>query len=325
MTKEEMEKRIKEIEKEIKKINDVYYNSNDEKTNNELMARLQQLMMEKKQLKDKLRNLEPDFEPEGPKPSDEPKPGEKPKSGDEPKKTDLDEEIKKLEAKKKALKEVKIKRINRGEKYLDSKSDLKQIQREIDRITKKLDKLKELKRKNKNIKVPKSSEDEKDKMSPDEINVENELAKKRGRKQKIKKAALGALGAGTGVALSFATQHNAAGVIISVARLGYSIYTKKHAGDEKDPIFRKAGRVKAPKDSNSKISKAVDKVNNVLKNPNVQIFIDGVAAGYTIGTAVQSIYNIFTTPHVNQNLIASMNNTDLIDQNLSDDVGGMHL
>ena len=127
--------------------------------------------------------------------------------------------------------------------------------------------------------------------------------KKKARKQKIKKAAIGALGGTIGFGLSFVFQPGTAGTVISVGRLVYStakkglkVYTEKHKDDENNKIIKMVGKVKEftkeQAEKHPKITSAVVKVNNFLKKPETQIFLNGMAAGYTIGKISQAVYKM---------------------------------
>ena len=144
--------------------------------------------------------------------------------------------------------------------------------------------------------------DENDK---DEIN-DNEKTdeeKKKARKQKIKKAAIGVLGGAIGFGLSFALQPGTAGTVISVGRLVYStakkglkVYTEKHKDDENNRIIKMVGKVKEftkeQAEKHPKITSAISKVNNFLKKPETQVFLNGMATGYTIGKISQAVYKM---------------------------------
>ena len=136
--------------------------------------------------------------------------------------------------------------------------------------------------------------------------TDNEMTdeeKKKARKQKIKKAAIGALGGTIGFGLSFVFQPGTAGTVISVGRLVYStakkglkVYTEKHKDDENNKIIKMVGKVKEftkeQAEKHPKITSAVVKVNNFLKKPETQIFLNGMAAGYTIGKISQAVYKM---------------------------------
>lgn len=144
--------------------------------------------------------------------------------------------------------------------------------------------------------------DENDK---DEIN-DNEKTdeeKKEARKQKIKKAAIGVLGGAIGFGLSFALQPGTAGTVISVGRLVYStakkglkVYTEKHKDDENNRIIKMVGKVKEftkeQAEKHPKITSTISKVNNFLKKPETQVFLNGMATGYTIGKISQAVYKM---------------------------------
>ena len=134
-------------------------------------------------------------------------------------------------------------------------------------------------------------------------NEKTEEEKKKERKQKIKKAAIGALGGAIGFGLSFVLQPGTAGTVISVGRLVYSaakkglkVYTEKHKDDENNKIIKMVGKVKEftkeQAEKHPKITSAISKVNNFLKKPETQVFLNGMAAGYTIGKLSQLVYKM---------------------------------
>ena len=142
--------------------------------------------------------------------------------------------------------------------------------------------------------------------SPENEENDNEKTdeeKKEERKQKIKKAAIGALGGAIGFGLSFVLQPGTAGTVISVGRLVYSaakkglkVYTEKHKDDENNKIIKMVGKVKEftkeQAEKHPKITSAISKVNNFLKKPETQVFLNGMAAGYTIGKISQAVYKM---------------------------------
>lgn len=146
--------------------------------------------------------------------------------------------------------------------------------------------------------------------------TDNEMTdeeKKKARKQKIKKAAIGALGGTIGFGLSFVFQPGTAGTVISVGRLVYSaakkglkVYTEKHKDDENNKIIKMVGKVKEftkeQAKKQTKITSAVSKVNNFLKKPETQVFLNGMAAGYTIGKISQAIYKMHEAAAVEKNI-----------------------
>lgn len=144
--------------------------------------------------------------------------------------------------------------------------------------------------------------DENDK-DEEKDNEKTEEEKKEERKQKIKKAAISALGGAIGFGLSFALQPGTAGTVISVGRLVYStakkglkVYTEKHKDDENNKIIKMVGKVKEftkeQAEKHPKITSAISKVNNFLKKPETQVFLNGMAAGYTIGKISQAVYKM---------------------------------
>lgn len=144
-------------------------------------------------------------------------------------------------------------------------------------------------------------------------NEKTEEEKKEERKQKIKKAAIGALGGTIGFGLSFVLQPGTAGTVISVGRLVYStakkglkVYTEKHKDDENNKIIKMVGKVKEftkeQAEKHPKITSAVVKVNNFLKKPETQIFLNGMAAGYTIGKISQLVYKMHEASAIEKNI-----------------------
>lgn len=150
-----------------------------------------------------------------------------------------------------------------------------------------------------------------DKEEKDDEKTEKE--KKEERKQKIKKAAFGALGGVIGFGLSFAFQPGTAGTAISVGRLAYSttkkglkVYTEKHKDDENNKVIKIVGRVKEltkeQAEKHPKITSSVVKVNNFLKKPETQVFLNGMAAGYTIGKISQAVYKMHEASATEKNV-----------------------
>ena len=144
-------------------------------------------------------------------------------------------------------------------------------------------------------------------------NEKTEEEKKEERKQKIKKAAIGALGGAIGFGLSFVLQPGTAGTVISVGRLVYSaakkglkVYTEKHKDDENNKIIKMVGKVKEftkeQAEKHPKITSAVVKVNNFLKKPETQVFLNGMAAGYTIGKISQAVYKMHEASAIEKNI-----------------------
>ena len=119
----------------------------------------------------------------------------------------------------------------------------------------------------------------------------------------LKSIAALAGGMAVGLGLSFVIQPGTAGLVISVGRLAYSlskkaltVYTEKHKGeDTKIMQVINAAKTKANdfkenfKEKHPKISNGIRKINNFLKKPETQVFINGVAAGYTIGKITQFV------------------------------------
>ena len=144
-------------------------------------------------------------------------------------------------------------------------------------------------------------------------NEKTEEEKKEERKQKIKKAAIGALGGAIGFGLSFVLQPGTAGMVISVGRLVYSVakkglkvYTEKHKDDENNKIIKMVGKVKEftneQVEKHTKITSAISKVNNFLKKPETQVFLNGMAAGYTIGKLSQLVYKMHEASAIEKNI-----------------------
>ena len=168
--------------------------------------------------------------------------------------------------------------------------------------------------------------DENDK-DEEKDNEKAEEEKKEERKQKIKKAAIGALGGAIGFGLSFALQPGTAGTVISVGRLVYStakkglkVYTEKHKDDENNKIIKMVGKVKEftkeQAEKHPKITSAISKVNNFLKKPETQVFLNGMAAGYTIGKISQAVYKMHEASAMEKN--KQIEKSDIGDKNLDD-------
>ena len=171
-----------------------------------------------------------------------------------------------------------------------------------------------------------SNSDENDK-DEEKDNEKTEEEKKEERKQKIKKAAIGALGGAIGFGLSFALQPGTAGTVISVGRLVYStakkglkVYTEKHKDDENNKIIKMVGKVKEftkeQAEKHPKITSAISKVNNFLKKPETQVFLNGMAAGYTIGKISQAVYKMHEASAMEKN--KQIEKSDIGDKNLDD-------
>ena len=162
-------------------------------------------------------------------------------------------------------------------------------------------------------------------------NEKTEEEKKEERKQKIKKAVnsalVGALGGAVGFGLSFVLQPGTAGMVISVGRLVYStskkvskslkISTEKHKDDKINPIVKNVWKLndkaiegieKGKKQINELltsipvINSFVHNVNNLLKKPETQIFLNGMAAGYTIGKISQAVYKMHEASATEKNV-----------------------
>ena len=172
-----------------------------------------------------------------------------------------------------------------------------------------------------------SSENNSEKNNPEKNDEKTDEEKKEERRKKIKNAAFFALGGVIGIKLSFVLQLGTAGMVISVGRLVYSaakkvskslkIYTEKHKDDELNPIVKKVGELndkaiegieKGKKQINELltsipvINSFVHNVNNLLKKPETQIFLNGMAAGYTIGKISQAVYKMHEASATEKNV-----------------------
>ena len=193
------------------------------------------------------------------------------------------------------------------------------------------DKLMNLKKQQQNEKIVNnsngSSENNSEKNNPEKNDEKTDEEKKEERRKKIKNAAFFALGGVIGIKLSFVLQPGTAGMVISVGRLVYSaakkvskslkIYTEKHKDDELNPIAKKVGELndkaiegieKGKKQINELltsipvINSFVHNVNNLLKKPETQIFLDGMAAGYTIGKLSQLACKMLEPSAIEKNI-----------------------
>ena len=193
------------------------------------------------------------------------------------------------------------------------------------------DKLMNLKKQQPNEKIVNnsngSSENNSEKNNPEKNDEKTDEEKKEERRKKIKNAAFFALGGVIGIKLSFVLQPGTAGMVISVGRLVYSavkkvskslkIYTEKHKDDELNPIVKKVGELndkaiegieKGKKQINELltsipvINSFVHNVNNLLKKPETQIFLDGMAAGYTIGKLSQLACKMLELSAIEKNI-----------------------
>ena len=151
----------------------------------------------------------------------------------------------------------------------------------------------------------KNDKEEKEELTEEKLNI---------RKQKIKKAAFGALGGVIGFGLSFAFQPGTAGTAISIGRLVYSttkkglkVYTEKHKDDKNNKVIKIVGRVKEltkeQAEKHPKITSVVFKANNFLKKPETQVFLNGMAVGYTIGKISQLVYKIHEASATEKNVL----------------------
>lgn len=232
----------------------------------------------------------------------------------------LEERIKELEEKLKENAKVLEDAFKKGDKVAEKRA----------RIERKdlFDKLMNLKKQQSNEKSVNNSNGssennsennnpEKDNDKTDDKGIDpdknDEEKKKEERKQKIKKAAIGAVGGVIGFGLSFALQPGTAGTVISVGRLVYStakkglkVYTEKHKDDENNKIIKMVGKVKEftkeQAEKHPKITSSVVKVNNFLKKPETQVFLNGMAAGYTIGKISQAVYKMHEASATEKNV-----------------------
>lgn len=177
--------------------------------------------------------------------------------------------------------------------------------------------------------IDKNKKEKNDKEEKEDEKTEEE--KQEERKQKIKKtvngALVGALGGAIGFGLSFVFKPGTAGMVISVGRLAYytskkvskslKIYTEKHKDDELHPIVKIAGKLnvkaiegieKGKEQINELltsipvINSFVYNVNNVLKKPETQVFLNGMAVGYTIGKISQAVYKKYEASATEKNV-----------------------
>ncbi len=188
------------------------------------------------------------------------------------------------------------------------------------------DKLMNLKKQQPNEKIVNNSNGSSEN-NPEKNDEKTDEEKKEERRKKIKNAAFFALGGVIGIKLSFVLQPGTAGMVISVGRLVYSaakkvskslkIYTEKHKDDELNPIVKKVGELndkaiegieKGKKQINELltsipvINSFVHNVNNLLKKPETQIFLDGMAAGYTIGKLSQLACKVLEPSAIEKNI-----------------------
>ena len=235
----------------------------------------------------------------------------------------LEEQIKELEEKLKENAKVLEDAFKKGDKVAEKRA----------RVERKdlFDKLMNLKKQQPNEKIVNnsngSSENNSEKNNPEKKDEKTDEEKKKERRKKIKNAAFFALGGVIGIKLSFVLQPGTAGMVISVGRLVYSaakkvsknlkIYTEKHKDDELNPIVKKVGKLndkaiegieKGKKQINELltsipvINSFVHNVNNLLKKPETQIFLDGMATGYTIGKLSQLAYKMIEPSAIEKNI-----------------------
>jgi len=207
------------------------------------------------------------------------------------------------------LKELDKKGVSHTDKYMNQglikfDNDLKNVDKKTKELKKLiasgnltpeiLDDFKLPKRKNKVKKQsvsnsPSSTSDKKEEVKDDTK-----------RKMKVKKAAYFALGTALGVGLSFAIQPGTGGLIISVGRLTYAaskkalqVYVDKHKDEPNNKVIKVVEDLNHKKatfaESHPKIAKGVSKINEFLKKPETQVFINGVSTGYTIGKLGQAV------------------------------------
>ncbi|MBR3161117.1 MAG: hypothetical protein IKF19_00095 [Bacilli bacterium] len=117
------------------------------------------------------------------------------------------------------------------------------------------------------------------------------------------------IGFATGIGLSVVLKANPAGTVISFVRLGYSatkfgvkIYSKNHPEtNDKIVSIKKAIKEKLP----NPIANGVSQINTLLRNPNTQFFLNGVAAGYLIGNIGQWAYKQNHHPNINKSTVST--------------------
>lgn len=98
------------------------------------------------------------------------------------------------------------------------------------------------------------------------------------------------------------------------------MYTEKHKDDENNKIIKMVGKVKEftkeQAEKHPKITSAISKVNNFLKKPETQVFLNGMAAGYTIGKISQAVYKMHEASAMEKN--KQIEKSDIGDKNLDD-------
>ena len=106
------------------------------------------------------------------------------------------------------------------------------------------------------------------------------------------------------------------------------MYTEKHKDDENNKIIKMVGKVKEftkeQAEKHPKITSVVVKANNFLKKPETQVFLNGMAVGYTIGKISQLVYKtringitgIIPKIHLDKDLyiLKSKSNLDIIEK-----------
>lgn len=90
--------------------------------------------------------------------------------------------------------------------------------------------------------------------------------------------------------------------------------------DENNKIIKMVGKVKEftkeQAEKHPKITSAISKVNNFLKKPETQVFLNGMAAGYTIGKISQAVYKMHEASAMEKN--KQIEKSDIGDKNLDD-------
>lgn len=82
------------------------------------------------------------------------------------------------------------------------------------------------------------------------------------------------------------------------------VYAEEHKDEEDNKIIQLIDGINAKKEefkeNHPKIGKFIEKANEILKKPETQWFINGVAVGYTVGKMGQGLKNLYdknrTTP-----------------------------
>lgn len=153
---------------------------------------------------------------------------------------------------------------------------------------------------------------------------------------KMSKKAIAALagGAAIGFGLSFVIQPGTAGLVISVGRLAYAAgkktintYTEKHKYEDTkimsviNTIGDKANTFKESfKNNHPNITSGIRKVNNFLKKQETQMFINGLAAGYTVGKLTQMVNGLVNTAEATKTPVQDNIQDNLIADNTVDNI-----